>query len=489
VLPENPPLGGSYPLRVTLALLALCPNIVLGAAAALLQPDLVHDLGAGRTALSVAEGLSTAGYAFGAVLAVALAKRIEPRRLLLVYESLFVVGSVLAAVSPDVVVFGVGRDLQGLATGMLLVAALPPTVTSFPAAKLATTVAVIDIGLFGAVTLGPLVGGVGAATGGWRWVFVIAGLLAAAAIAIIVASVPPGDPMDPDGPIDKTALPLALGSTVLLFLASGLVVGAPIVSVEVLVPLALGLVLLVTLVVTQYVRENPLTPVRLISHTVPATGLGAAMFAGAAAGSLLALLGVYSSQVLGRSPLELAVGAWAPVLGVALGSVAFAVMFRGRLVPVLVNAGMAALLLSAVGVALLGSSAPLWQLDALGLATGFGAAAGVAPGLFQAALAVSSKQLGPAFALVELLRSAAAFLVAPILLHLARGQSSLVQGTALAAWYVVGITVVGFVVILGLPLAGGVGLQSPDLPTWLEDGNEALGSPPLGDRLRGSQPR
>lgn len=311
MLPENPPLGGSYPLRVTLALLALCPNIVLGAAAALLQPDLVHDLGAGRTALSVAEGLSTAGYAFGAVLAVALAKRIEPRRLLLVYESLFVVGSVLAAVSPDVVVFGVGRDLQGLATGMLLVAALPPTVTSFPAAKLATTVAVIDVGLFGAVTLGPLVGGVGAATGGWRWVFVIAGLLAAAAIAIIVASVPPGDPMDPDGPIDKTALPLALGSTVLLFLASGLVVGAPIVSVEVLVPLALGLVLLVTLVVTQYVRENPLTPVRLISHTVPATGLGAAMFAGAAAGSLLALLGVYSSQVLGRSPLELAVGAGA----------------------------------------------------------------------------------------------------------------------------------------------------------------------------------
>jgi len=65
-----------------------------------------------------------------------------------------------------------------------------------------------------------------------------------------------------------------------------------------------------------------------------------------------------------------------------------------------------------------------WLLPLIAALFGFGAGATVAPGLFQAALSMPSRQLGPAFALVELLRSEAAFLIAPLLLHVAEADGT-----------------------------------------------------------------
>jgi hypothetical protein len=81
-----------------------------------------RDLGSSAAAVDVVEGPSNAGLAVGA----ALAQRHVQRRLFLGYEAVFVVASVLTVVAPDVVV---------------------------------------NIGLFGASTIGPLVGGLVAQPG------------------------------------------------------------------------------------------------------------------------------------------------------------------------------------------------------------------------------------------------------------------------------------------------------------------------------------
>lgn len=161
--PITLPVRTRYPVTVALVLLALCPNIVLTTATQLLQPQLLHDLHTSWTALQMAEGLSNAGYTFGAVLAVALLQKLPARRLLLAYEVMFVAGSVLGAASPDLISFAAGRILEEFATGLLLAAALPPLVTKFPVDTLPGTVAAGGVGLFGAVTAGPLVGGLTAA--------------------------------------------------------------------------------------------------------------------------------------------------------------------------------------------------------------------------------------------------------------------------------------------------------------------------------------
>ncbi len=141
------------------ALLALCPFIVLTTAAALFEGAVVKDLAATKFATQLTAGLANAAYAFGAVASADLIQRFPARRLFLACELGFVAGSLLAGLAGGIALFMAGRLVQGLATGMLLVAALPPLVTGHGAERLPTTAAFINLGLFGMVTLGPLVGG------------------------------------------------------------------------------------------------------------------------------------------------------------------------------------------------------------------------------------------------------------------------------------------------------------------------------------------
>jgi MFS family permease len=102
--------------------------------------------------------MANAGYAVGTVLAVLLAQQLPQRRMLVLYAALLVLGSVLAAAAPDAGFFIAGHVLQGLCTSLLLIAAVPPLVVAFDISKLRWTAMILNVCIFGAVALGPLVG-------------------------------------------------------------------------------------------------------------------------------------------------------------------------------------------------------------------------------------------------------------------------------------------------------------------------------------------
>lgn len=484
-----PPLAGSYLTKVALVLLALCPNIVLSTAVQLLLPTLEHGLGASRLSLELAAGLSNAGYAVGAVLAAGLAQKLPPRRLLLVYELIFVVGSALAAVAPDVAVFSLGRVLEGFGTGLLLVAVLPPLVTRFPASRLPVTAAVINIGLFGAVTLGPLVGGLVAAHSSWRALFVVLAVLGALGLATGYLSVEPAPPTNPDHPLDKTALVLAGIGTALPFFGASELSGAPFLSVRVLPALVVGLGALLALVVVEYRRREPLMPVRLLSHTYPVTGVLGAMVGGAAFVALLELAQVFLTQVQRLDPRSAGLLLWPQVAGVVVAAVLFGALFRTRFVPVLATSGMVVLAVAAGLLLTLSVGSGHLVILLAAAALGFGAGATVSPGLFLAALAVPSAKLGAAFALVELLRSEAAFLVAPVLLHVATTSGTsgraLVGGITTGVWVALALVLAAITANVALFYLGGARLHRPDLEAWVGHGEQALESPPVAAAVRG----
>jgi MFS family permease len=59
----------------------------------------------------------------------------------------------------------------------MLIAAVPPLVVGWPTSRMPWTVVTMNLGVFGAVALGPVLGGLQEATGGWRLLFwVVAGL-------------------------------------------------------------------------------------------------------------------------------------------------------------------------------------------------------------------------------------------------------------------------------------------------------------------------
>lgn len=75
---------------MALALLALCPFLVITTAAQSFGTLVQDDLGLGTTDLELAGGLANGGYAFGAVLAAQLVQRLPLRVMLIAFEALFV---------------------------------------------------------------------------------------------------------------------------------------------------------------------------------------------------------------------------------------------------------------------------------------------------------------------------------------------------------------------------------------------------------------
>jgi MFS family permease len=477
-------LRGTYALGVAIVVLGLCPDLVLSTGFLPLSTVLASDLGTSPTWLQVANGLSNAAFAVGVVVAAQLGQRFVLRPLFLEYVAAFVIGSVLAALAPALPLFLLGRVLQGGSTGLMMISALPPLIVRFGVGRLPWTVAIVNLGLFGATTLGPVVGGVVAGSGAWRALLWAVAALGTMAFVAVLLGYPVLDPVDPSLPVDAPALALTAIGAVLLFLATSLVTATSLSSWIFWVLSLSGLAALVWLVVHERGKERSLMPVRELATQLPVTGTLIAMVAGATFVTAVELVQLYLADVARLAPAEGGRLFWPMPVALVPAAVLFGVLFRTRYLPVLVNVGLVAI---AVGCALLltlsasGATSPVGWAAAL---LGFGAGATVAPGLFLAGLGVRSQLLGRAFALVQLLRLTATFAVGPVVLFLAQVQSSPAAGIRLGVWITVVLAVVGLAVSLVVPLLSGARLAAPDLAGWLEDGQRALASPATAVHVR-----
>ncbi len=279
---ENSPesVKESYPAAVTLAILAMSPYIVALTAFYFLLPNIFADTGISREILYVVVSLSTAGYAFGALVSGYLVQCFPLRPLFFISEGIQLVGSALSAAAMNGTMMGIGIVLMGLGTGFLLVIALPPVIRRFPPKNLPISAVAINLGFFGALTVGPVAGGLLYFGGEWRIIFIAAAAVAVLNIILGYFFEPSTPSFNPKTRLDVSAITLGLFGTFLTFLAAG---EAPIVgfgSPLFIAPLTIGLILLVALLVSEYIKKNPLSPVKTVVHTIPLTGILMAMTGG-----------------------------------------------------------------------------------------------------------------------------------------------------------------------------------------------------------------
>jgi MFS family permease len=209
--------------------------------------------------------------------------------MLLGYVSLFLVAAVLAAWAPTGTVFIVAFIVEGLCTSLMLIAAAPALVTGWPVAKMPITGFVMNLCVFGAVAVGPTVGGLQASAGQWRPLFW--GVAGVAALALLFALLTFEDdpPQDDSAPWDIVAVLLAgVGCAAAFYGASQLENAGP--SPSSLVPLIAGIAMLAGLIVHQYLAKHPLMPVRQLATTFPAFGIMTAVAASASAIGLTELV-------------------------------------------------------------------------------------------------------------------------------------------------------------------------------------------------------
>jgi MFS family permease len=471
-------------MAVAIGLLALCPDLVLSTGFLPLSDVLGADLRTSLTWLQVTNGLSNAAFAIGVVVAAQLAQRYEQRQLVLGYAAASMCGSVLAALAPTLPLFLTGRVIQGGTTGLMMISALPPLITRFGAGRLPWTVAIVNVGLFGATTLGPIVGGVVAGAGAWRtlmWVVAALGLLA---LLAAVLGYPVIDPVDPDLPVDTSALVLTSVASLLIFTATSVVSATSLGSAVFWLPFVTGLAAMLALVVVESRKPRSLMPMRDLSTQLPVTGTVVAMVAGATFVTVVELTQLYLASVARQDPRSAGLLFWPMPVGLVVASVSFGLAFRTRYLPVLVNVGLLALAGGAAVLLRLSAGGSTGAVPFASLLVGFGAGATVAPGLFLAGLGVKSQRLGRAFALVQLLRLTATFAIGPIVVYVAQQRSPLADGIHLGIWVSVVLALVGLALSLFIPALSGARLQAPDLDAWLEDGEQGLSSPTTVVHLR-----
>jgi hypothetical protein len=257
-----------------------------------------------------------------------------------------------------------------------------------------------------------------------------------------------------------------------------------------IIPITIGLLSFVALLLTEYHKEEPLAPIKPMWNTVPVCGILVAMFGGASLVTMMELLEQYMLHVVDATPLVTGLYFWPEVLGTLVATIALGVVLRTRALVLMPFAGMLVLIgASALLLYLTPQSPPWFILIATGM-LGLGAGATVSPGLFCAAFAVPSQMVGRTFALVELVRSEADFVIAPVLIGVAvavaGGANVNMQGLHRAIEIILGITIAATLGIFAIYITGGVGLPKPDLKAWLENPDEqrpAIRSPEMGSAL------
>ena len=204
------PLAGRYPAAAAMVIFALVPYLGLSAALQPLTPIIGQQLHMSMQTMSLGLGMANAGYAVGTVLAVQFAQLLPQRRMMVLYAALLVIGSVLAAAAQNPAMFIAGHVLQGLCTSLLLIAAVPPLAIGFGLPKIRSTAVIMNVCIFGAVALGPTIGGIQASAHAWRPLFWIIAAISLAAFVLSVLTfedAPPADPISATRPGSRLALP------------------------------------------------------------------------------------------------------------------------------------------------------------------------------------------------------------------------------------------------------------------------------------------
>jgi MFS family permease len=477
------PLAGRYPAVAAMVMFALIPYLALSAALQPLTPIIAHQLHMSLQTMSLSSGLGNAAYASGTVLAVQFAQHLPQRRMLIVYATVLLIGSLLAASAQDAEMYIAGHVLQGLCTSLLLISAVPPLAIGYPASRLVTTAMIMNVCIFGAVALGPAIGGLQAQSHAWRPLFWVITVIAASALVLAVLTFDDAPPADPESPRDPLAIVLAATGCVAAFFGASELLTHPFLSAVTIAPLLGGLATIVVLITYQFRAKRPLLTIRtMLTSTMPVAGIAVALFAAAASVSATALT---ASALASRyGPLHLGLLYLPEVAGAIITAVVLGMVITRREIHYLPLAGMVFL---AAGIAVFLIEVPSSQAGTLigsGL-TGIGLGATVAPALFVAGFSLPSASLQRVFAIVELMRAVAAFMIAPIFAHLAATVGgNLDAGTRIALWIGLGLAIVGGAVGVGLYALGGARPQTPDIDGFVGGENAAWYSPPLLAKLR-----
>jgi MFS family permease len=413
-----------------LTLVALCPGQVNFTALESLNPTIAESLGVNPNEASWAGLLGNAALPLGYLFALFLIERVPLRRLNVLALMLVAASSLVCALAPSIQLLVIGRMVQGFCFGALSLSIIPPLIKpgNFPPSTLPISIAALVVGLFGASTTGPLIGGMVEQAGAWRGLFTANAILALIALTLALAVVPEEAAPNPHAPIPALALGLAVLGVMSLFVGIGHL-GTDVFwhnwsAPEVAVPVAVGAAALALLIVVEWIHPSLLT-LRFLTQPRPFTGATLCCLATIGYAGLLTLLPTFLQEIRQMGSRDAGLLLWPITAGALVGAVLAGLAYRNpKFVIILALCGVIVLCGSAY---ILATQLTAYTGDAAIMAVaallGVGASVSVAPGMLFASLTVPAIALESTLAFATLVRESLQGVSGPTLGHYVSTQS------------------------------------------------------------------
>lgn len=217
--------------------------------------------------------LSNLAFALGVPLGPVLTRKFGLRGNYLSLVFIFLCGSTIAAISPELSILVAGRIIQGLSAGMLFLTILPVSLKSFPNRIRNVFLFMIITGLFGASALGALFGAVSLNEDAWRWLFVLNVLASLLCLIIGYFGLPKNKQHEHDHrPVDKSGVFLLSLITIVLAVPLCNLIDKGFTSLYVWPFLAVALILFVMFIYVDLKADIPLVPFRTLKASKPFSG-------------------------------------------------------------------------------------------------------------------------------------------------------------------------------------------------------------------------
>ncbi|GAB3807646.1 MFS transporter [Humibacter antri] len=185
--PAAEPAGGVLGAHFRWITIGMCALVLFVAFEAMavttVMPVIARELH-GTSLYTLAFSGSTAISVVGMVVAGAWCDRRGPSAPLVIAVVLFVIGLAIAGLAPDMVVFVLGRLVQGLGGGALTVAVYVVVARQYPARLQPHVFVGFSTAWVVPSLIGPFLAGLLAETVGWRWIFL--GVIAVAIVGLLM---------------------------------------------------------------------------------------------------------------------------------------------------------------------------------------------------------------------------------------------------------------------------------------------------------------
>lgn len=296
--------------------------------------------------------------------------RFSTRTLFIGGMALFATGSLVAALAPVFVVLLLGRILQAMATGVLMVMVMSLILLSFPRESRGQAMGLVSLVIAFAPAIGPSLGGFLVDVVGWRALFAIVVVLAVLVMLFASRALINHEGFPRTSADVVSVVFSSLGLASLLYGLSSFASSSNAALCAVLI--VVGLVLVVLFARRQFALDEPMLRLEVFkSRRYRVAAVTVALVQAVLIG-LGVLMPLYIQDVLGYSAT---ISGLATLPGAVLG--AFASLLSGRVfdkhgVRVIALVGAVVLVCGAAGMALYGAQSPLVVVIAANAVTGVG---------------------------------------------------------------------------------------------------------------------